>query len=261
MTAVLYRLRQFVIIGVLLSVQLPDVAAQEGVQRTDTIGTQHSFYTFRPTQLILPAALITVGWFGVENGWLCSLKNDVRDRFYDLRGDCRFRLDDRLQYLPVVAHVGMGLIGAPARHPLRERMATTATAYAAMGIMVNSVKYTVRERRPDSGARNSFPSGHSATAFMGAELVRLEYGNVYGAGAYAIAAGIGFMRLYNDRHWLNDVLGGAGVGILSARIAYWLLPWERRLLGWEKKAPAALSVVPAYNPSTKSIALAASLVF
>jgi membrane-associated phospholipid phosphatase len=37
--------------------------------------------------------------------------------------------------------------------------------------------------------------------------------------------------MYNERHWLNDVLAGAGIGILSAKAAYWLLPWERRHLG------------------------------
>ena len=46
----------------------------------------------------------------------------------------------------------------------------------------------------------------------------IEYGGGSGAGAYAVAAGVGFMRMYNGRHWLHDVVAGAGVGILSARI-------------------------------------------
>ena len=53
---------------------------------------------------------------------------------------------------------------------------------------------------------------------MGAELVRMEYGGWYGIGAYTIAVGVGFMRMYNGRHWLHDVVAGAGVGILSARV-------------------------------------------
>ena len=70
---------------------------------------------------------------------------------------------------------------------------------------------------------------------MGAELMREEYGNAWGAGAYVIAGGVAFLRMYNDRHWLNDVIAGAGVGILAARIGYWLLPLERKLFRWEKK--------------------------
>ncbi len=56
---------------------------------------------------------------------------------------------------------------------------------------------------------------------MGAELVRMEYGGWYGIGAYTIAVGVGFMRMYNGRHWLHDVVAGAGVGILSARVGEW----------------------------------------
>ena len=211
-------------------------------------------YMFRPQQLILPSALLAVGAFGVSNGWLCSVKEDIRDEYYSLRGDNRFRVDDYLQYLPVAANLGLGLVGVKAKRPFREQVAATATAYLAMGAMVNVTKMCVDEKRPDSGAMNSFPSGHTATAFMGAELVREEYGNVYGAGAYAFATGIAFLRLYNDRHWLNDVIAGAGVGILSARIGYWLLPWERHLFGWDE-SKAVVIALPTYNYENHSFSL------
>lgn len=234
----------------MLLCQVPVQSAQGA--ETDSIPTEAR--QFRAGQLAIPSALIVMGSLGVSNGWLCSVKQDVRDGFHDMRGDRRFRVDDYLQYLPVAANVGLGWTGAKVRHPLRERVAATATAYAAMGVMVNATKYSVREKRPDSNAHNSFPSGHTATAFMGAELVREEYGNGIGAGAYAFASGIAFLRLYNDRHWLNDVVAGAGVGILSARVACWLLPWERRVLGWEKGASMTVAV-PAYQPGANAFSL------
>lgn len=214
---------------------------------------------FRPVQLIAPAALITIGSVGVANGWFCSVKEDVRTGFNDFRGDKRFRADDYLQYVPVAAHLGLGFIGAKARHPFRERLAAAATAGMVLAATVNIVKYTVREPRPDNGKLNSFPSGHTATAFMGAELVRCEYGNAYGAGAYVFASCIAFLRVYNDRHWLNDVIGGAGFGILSARVGYWLLPYERKLFRWDSRGPA-VAVLPAYSPAghTFSLSLAAT---
>ena len=220
----------------------------------EAIGDSVSYEScgFRPQQLIVPSALIAVGAFGVSNGWFCSLKQDVRDGFQDLRGDSRFNADDYLQYLPVVANLGLGWIGVKPRHPFRERLAATATAYLAMGVMVNTTKLLANEKRPDSDAQNSFPSGHTATAFMGAELVREEYGNAYGTGAYIFATGIAFLRLYNDRHWLNDVLAGAGIGILSARIGYWLLPWEKKLFGWDQNS-YSLAVLPTYNPETRAL--------
>ena len=117
---------------------------------------------------------------------------------------------------------------------------------------VNGIKYTVQEPRPGSGARNSFPSGHTATAFTGAELIRLEYGNGYGIAAYGITtAGVALMRLYNDRHWLNDIVAGAGIGILSANIAYWMLPWERKLFGWDNSSRQRIALMPTYNTTFK----------
>lgn len=240
------QLRRSTLVGILLC-QVLILPAQQTVN--DSVCVESC--TFRARHLIIPSALIAIGSFGVENGWLCSIKKKAKDGFGELRGDCRFHADDYLQYLPTLANVGLGLIGAKSRHPFRERIAATATAYAVMGLIVNTTKYTIKEKRPDSEARNSFPSGHTATAFMGAELVREEYGNAYGASAYALAMGVAFLRIYNDRHWLNDVIAGAGVGILSARIGYWLLPLERHLFKWDKKA-VNITIIPTYQYETRS---------
>ena len=224
--------------------------AQEAVRR-DTILLESEH--FSATKLIIPTTLFTVGAIGVNNGYFCSLKNEVRDGFEVMRGDHRMHFDDYLQYLPVASYFGLDLCGVRGDHNLREQMAAAATAYIVMAALVNGIKYTVQEPRPGSGARNSFPSGHTATAITGAELIRLEYGNGYGAAAYGVSAlGVAFMRLYNDRHWLNDIVAGAGIGILSANIGYWLLPWERRLLGWDKDDRRQVALVPTYNATYRN---------
>ena len=207
---------------------------------------------FSARQLIVPGALITIGALGVDNGWLRHVRNDVRTTMQRWRGQT-IGVDDYVQYLPVVSNVALGLCGIPGRHSNAERLCLTATAYAAMGLMVNGTKHLVREPRPDTGKRNAFPSGHTATAFMGAELVRSEYGTDLGIAAYTVATGVAVLRLYNDRHWANDVVAAAGMGILSARIAYWLLPLERRLFGLKHDAP--LAAVPVYSPSERNVAL------
>jgi len=196
-------------------------------------------------------ALVAVGSFGVCNGAFHNLDNTVRDGIANLRGDNCFRADDCLQYLPVVSYAGLGTVGVECRHSLRERLVAGATAYLSMGIMTNVIKYTVMEKRPDSNARNSFPSGHTATVFMGAELIRQEYGLGVSIGAYTVAIGVAFLRIYNDRHWLNDVIAGAGIGILSARIVYWMLPLYQKWLHWNKSA--AIAILPEYIPENRSI--------
>ncbi|MCM1517733.1 MAG: phosphatase PAP2 family protein [Pseudoflavonifractor sp.] len=229
------------------------VLANDSIARTD-IWTKYGDRTtkFRPKQLILPVALVAVGSFGVCNGWFHSVNESVRDGMTDLRGDHYFHADDYIQYLPVIANVGLGLAKVPCKHTFLERVAITATAYISLGILVNGIKYSVKEKRPDSNARNSFPSGHTATAFMGAELVRISYPLGVGIGAYAVATGVAFLRLYNGRHWLNDVIAGAGIGILSARIGYWLLPVNRKIFRLKPKSTTVVAAAPFYDPSDRA---------
>lgn len=85
-----------------------------------------------------------------------------------------------------------------------------ATLYSS--ILTTVLKYTVREQRPDKSARNSFPSGHTTTAFAFASYVGAEHGYGWGVPAYLMAAAVGFSRINDNKHWVNDVVMGATIG-------------------------------------------------
>lgn len=94
-----------------------------------------------------------------------------------------------------------------------------------MAGFVNSLKYTTHEIRPDNSSNNSFPSGHTATAFMCATILHKEYGMkspCYSIGGYTLAGLTGVTRQLNNRHWIGDVLVGAGIGIISTDLGYFL---------------------------------------
>lgn len=189
-------------------------------------GVKASPYRFKPLQLVVPVTLFGVGLIGCESDWLISRNKEIRDELQE-NIDSRFTIDDFSQYAPMAAAYGLNMCGLKGKHGYGDLTIILGTAYALMGITVNSLKSTTRVMRPDDSSRNSFPSGHTATAFMGAELLRREYWDVspwIGVAGYAVAAGTGFFRMYNNRHWLTDVLAGAGVGILSVEAAYWLYP-------------------------------------
>lgn len=84
----------------------------------------------------------------------------------------------------------------------------------ASGITTNILKYTIREKRPDSSSKNSFPSGHTTTAFAFASVVGSEHGIMYGVPAYMMASLVGFSRINDNKHYLFDVLSGALVGTM-----------------------------------------------
>lgn len=213
-------------------------------------------YQFNYKKLIVPAGLIAAGAAGIRvfTGFKCSLASD----FTNLRKNNYWHGDDYIQYVPAVAYLALGNCGVKSRNNLRDRVMAGATAYLCMAVIVNTTKFFVNERRPESGAMNSFPSGHSATVFLGAELMRIEYGNAIGVAGYAVAAGVGFLRMYNGRHWYNDVLAGAGIGILCARLGYWLLPFEKRLF---RLRTGNTAVLPFYSPHDKNIGIAVAAAF
>lgn len=204
--------------------------------------------------LILPGSLIAVGTVGVWAKPFKDLNKTFQNGMTRLRGDHFIRIDEVAQYVPVSAYLAMGALGVNCKHSFRERFMAGATAYLAMGIMVNSVKYTVKEKRPDASTRNSYPSGHTATVFMGAELIRQEYGLGISIAAYTAAVGVGFLRMYNNRHWFNDVIGGAGVGILCARIGYWMLPLYRKWFHWDKTGTTT-AIMPGFNSVDRSVGI------
>lgn len=245
-----------ILFGLACSQPLVAQEASDSIAENVSLDTE---YRFNAKQIILPASLFAVGTFGVYNGAFRKLDNAVKDGMDKMRGDCYFRVDDYIQYLPVAAYAGLGAVGVPCKHSFKERFAAGATAYIVMTALVNVGKYSFREKRPDTERRNSFPSGHTATVFTGAELMRLEYGTGLGIAAYTVATGVAFLRLYNGRHWLNDVIAGAGIGILSARIGYWMLPLYQKWFKWDKNKTVV--ALPSYDYYDKSFSVNFAMTF
>ena len=216
---------------------------------------------FRAEQLVAPVALVGLGALGVgENAPMRGINLAIKNGLYETSKGVKLRFDDYVQYAPVAFYLTLDFMGVKAKHSFGERVAVAAVTYISVTAFSQGVKHIVREPRPDTGSRNSFPSGHTMTAFAGAELVRSEYGWGVGMGAYAMAATVGFMRMYNGRHWFNDVLAGAGFGILSARIGYWMLPLNRHIFKIPRKGQAMIAS-PIYYSETNAVGLSCAMQF
>lgn len=114
---------------------------------------------------------------------------------------------------------------------------------------VTGLKGLTNIERPDGSANNSFPSGHTAKVFSGAEYLWHEYKGVniwYGISYYALAAGTVFFRIYNGRLWLSDVAMGTGIGIMSTKIAYWTFPYIQKHFFKSRKEVGDI-IIPFYN--------------
>lgn len=132
-------------------------------------------------------------------------------------------LDDYLQHVPSVTVFALGLSGVKGKHDLPDQVALYVKSELLMLGVVYGLKYSVGEARPDTGQKNSFPSGHTAQAFAAATFLSKEYGDRsiwISISAYTAATTVGIFRMLNNRHWISDVLVGAGIGILSTEVVY-----------------------------------------
>lgn len=91
------------------------------------------------------------------------------------------------QFAPAAFMLGAGLAGIRHENGFVDRLVNTTATYLYQTALTYPFKWTIREKRPDGTAYNSFPSGHTAATFAGAEMVRMEYGWGWGAVFYANA--------------------------------------------------------------------------
>jgi|GEM_PF-161430 len=201
---------------------------------------------------VLPAAMIAYGATAVHNHSLQSLNGHVKDAIWEDNPHKKTSIDNFLMFSPAVAVYGLNALGIHGAHNFKDRTMIYLMANVFAQGTVFSVKGWSKEMRPDGSDRMSFPSGHTAEAFASAEFMRLEYKDVspwYGIAGYALATATGVLRMYNNKHWMSDVVAGAGVGIASTRLAYWLYPKMQHWFGKKDagdKAPVTM-VMPTYN--------------
>ena len=162
---------------------------------------------------------LVVGGFIVKSGddRIRTLRNQYSNRF-------NVKIDDYTQYAPGVALLALKASGVPSRSSWLRMGVSDAFSAALMGLTVNTIKHSINVERPDGSNSHSFPSGHTATAFMFATMLHKEYCDAspwISIGGYAAATYTGVSRILNNKHWLSDVMVGAGIGILSTELGYY----------------------------------------
>ena len=240
---------------ILFLVSGTNVSGQE--LTTDTTKSTQDL-KFKYSALIIPAALIGYGAVGLGSDRIKNW-NVAVGKGLSVDATNRVSVDNYMQYAPFLSVYGLNAVGIKGKNNFKDRTVVLATAYLIMGVAVKGLKLVTKVERPDGSSNNSFPSGHTATAFMGAEFLRQEYKDVspwYGIAGYVVATGVGFLRVYNNKHWLTDVAAGAGIGILSTKAAYWMHPFvDRKLFGKNKKHQTTAIVCPYYSKEQAGFAM------
>ena len=174
--------------------------------------------------LVASGVLMGLGLFTYKDSGFLN-RQDVKNTINRYLPGFRDKIDDVTQWVPWAAALALPAVGVESKHKFWRKASGMAISGATQLIVVQSMKYGIGELRPDGSSRNSFPSGHTATAFMGAHIFHKEYGErsiYYSIGGYLLATITGIFRQLNDRHWISDVFFGAGLGISLTEFGYWV---------------------------------------
>ena len=209
---------------------------------------------FKP--YIVPTAMVGYGALSLFVPPLKNLNHSVQHQIVTNNPNFSTHADDYLWIVPTAALYGLNLVGVEGKHNFRDRTLIVLISNGIMEVGSQITKRSVRELRPDGGDYESFPSGHTASAFTAAEYLYQEYKDVspwIGYGGYAVAASVGVLRLYNNKHYLGDVIAGAGLGIISTKIAYTVYPFVARHLF--KNYSYKTVAIPSYTQGYPGFAL------
>jgi membrane-associated phospholipid phosphatase len=174
---------------------------------------------------IIPAGLILAGAITLmpDSHTLLS-KYTIHNKVKSFTPDFHSSLDNYMQYAPLAAVFGLKAGGVKSRSDFVNQIVITAKAELLMTVIVRGMKRTIPSERPSGSGMNSMPSGHTAQAFVSATILDMEYRNTspwISVGGYAVATTTAIYRMANNRHWISDVLIGAGIGIFSTKIVYY----------------------------------------
>lgn len=173
-------------------------------------------------------------------------KYDIQKSIISKYPNFHSSVDDFTVHAPILFPYALDfLIKDYAKNDFLNRSILLFKSEVIMMALVYPIKYFVNEPRPDGSEYKSFPSGHTAQAFVAATFMHeeLKHKSIwYSIGAYTIASSVGAFRLLNNRHWTSDVLAGAAIGIISTKIAYLTHKYK-----WGKKENGIqVSFIPIY---------------
>lgn len=163
---------------------------------------------------------------GVMTGSAAAMRWGYPRQAYVMKGsEGPDRGADIAQYLPIALPWIMKAAGTDTRSGWGRMAVSQGLGLALTAVTAEGLKRSVESIRPDGTDKRSFPSGHTAIAFMGATMVARELTHKsawYPMGAYTLATGIAIERVIDKHHYPTDVVAGAGIGILATEIGYLL---------------------------------------
>ncbi len=238
---------------------IADTIKKDLLTAPDTVKHLHS----KTAALVFPAVLAGYGFVSMIVHPVRRFDYYVNNNFNKYYPKYPGSIENYMQFAPVAMVYGLNLVGVSGKNRFIDRTALLGLSAAFAGASVYGLKNITHRLRPNKANYLSFPSGHTANAFMGAEFLAQEYSDkspVYSIVGYSFAITTGIMRMYHRDHWFSDVVAGAGFGILSTKAAYLVYPYVRNALTHtDKNGKHTTMIMPMYQDGVKGLSFAMQL--
>lgn len=197
------------------------------IKKNDSINLEIDIYPKKTKTLlqksIVPASLIGLGLLINKSSFEQNLQSDLRDK---VGNDYENKIDDYILFVPIAQMYAADLLGMKAKNHWFDQSKYLFISNVISTSISTILKNTISKTRPN-GLEKSFPSGHTTIAFTNAAVLQHEFQDtspLYAYSGYAFAATTGVFRMINNKHFLSDVLVGAGLGIFVTQLVYHFEP-------------------------------------
>ena len=149
----------------------------------------------------------------------------MRDAYFEKKSNTFKWTDYAVGGIPLLANWALKAAGVQSRSKIERMLSANAMALGVSFGAAELLKLSVREGRPDQSDKNSLPSAHTSFAFVSATVLSREYGHLspwVTIGSYTTAASTELLRIKHNKHWMSDLYMGAGIGVMSTNLAYFL---------------------------------------
>ena len=193
---------------------------------------------------LVPLSLIGAGILLSDSGFEKSFNTSSRNW---IGNDFETNLDDYTRYAPVATIFTADVVGVQAKNHWFDQTKNLTISMILTDVFTRVLKKNIYKLRPDGSNENAFPSGHTSITFASGAVVYEEYKDtspLLAYSGYGFATLTGGLRLANNKHWISDVLAGAGLGILVTKLVYhfdYLFKWNPFIYSKD------MSLIPRYS--------------
>ena len=212
------------IIGLIILLSPAEILAQRQ-EKVDTNTSSDSCSSFKLKETAVPLALLAYGSSKPIVSGIGRIDQDIRNQISARYSNISYRADDWLQWAPSTSVYALDAAGVRLKHRFREHLLLDAGSIIITGGAGFVMRKVSEQIKGFDIVDTQFPSGHTANAFRGAEMLRQEMSGRHPLlqwSGYLVAGLVAGSRLMRGEHYLSEVVAGAGLGILSTKITYGL---------------------------------------